>query len=528
MSDVLRDPCAEMEVQQHAVQACPPYKTPWILTATILGSSMAFIDGAVVNMVLPVLQQQLNAGTTQAQWIIESYALFLAALILVGGSLGDIHGHRKIFAVGVVSFCLASLLCGLAQNADQLILARALQGIGGALMVPGSLAIISANFSEDQRGAAIGTWSAATALTMAIGPVFGAWLADTFSWRWIFFLNLPLGLLVILILYWRVPETHRTDCKPLDKLGAFSATAGLALITFGLTESGRYGLLHPLIIITCMGGILILVLFIRHQAHSRHPMMPLTLFQSMNFSGANLMTLLLYAALGGAFFFIPFYLINIQGYTASQTAAAYLPFIIVMVSFSRAAGKFADKHGARLPMTLGPFITAIGYLLLTVPGINTNYWSHIFPAILIQGIGMTLTVAPLTATVMNTVSEENLGIASGINNMVSRTGGLLAIALFGIIFIYTGEKVSVQIPMDTPVTEELLDQYLDKRNLLAKPVFEADTADAVRTAITEIYQTTFIAAYRATMYFAGLLAFLSGLISWFMIRTAKKADTGTP
>jgi len=245
MSDVLRDPCAGIFAQQHVVVVCPKYQAPWILTATILGSSMAFIDGAVVNMVLPILQLQLNASITQAQWIIEIYALFLAALILVGGSLGDIHGHRKVFASGVIGFSIASLLCAISQNADQLILARALQGIAGALMVPGSLAIISANFSEDQRGAAIGTWSAATALTMAIGPVLGAWLADTFSWRWIFILNLPLGLLVIFILFWRVPETQRANCKPVDKLGAVSTMLGLALLTFGLTESGQYGLQHP-------------------------------------------------------------------------------------------------------------------------------------------------------------------------------------------------------------------------------------------------------------------------------------------
>ena len=522
MSDVLRDPCATIDTRQHITEGCRKYQAPWILAATILGSSMAFIDGSVVNMVLPVLQQQLAASTSQTQWIIESYALFLAALILVGGALGDIHGHRKIFSIGVVSFSLASLLCGLAQDADQLILARALQGIGGALMVPGSLAIISANFPAERRGAAIGTWSAVTALTMAVGPIFGAWLADTFSWRWIFFLNLPIGLLVIAILYWRVPETQRANCRPLDKTGALLTTVGLALITFGLTEAGSYGLRHPLIITTSFGGVIILTFFIRHQARNQHPMLPLHLFQSMNFSGANLMTFLLYAALGGAFFFIPFNLINIQGYSSSQAAAAYLPFIIIMVTFSRAAGQFADKYGARLPMTLGPFITSVGYLLLTIPGAGINYWLHIFPAMLIQGIGMTMTVAPLTATVMNSVTEENLGIASGINNMVSRTAGLLAIALFGLIFIYSGQHLLAQIPGDGLVSHELLNQYIDAGNLLAIPVFASNTSASVQATINTLYETIFISAYRSTMYLAALLAFISGIISWLTIRATKE------
>jgi EmrB/QacA subfamily drug resistance transporter len=479
---------------------------------------MAFIDGAVVNMVLPILQSHLNASITQAQWIIEIYALFLAALIMVGGALGDIHGHRKIFAMGISGFCFSSLLCGLSQNVEVLIFARAFQGIGGALMVPGSLAIISANFSEKQRGAAIGTWSAATALTMAVGPVAGAWLADSFSWRWIFFLNIPIGLLVIIILFWRVPETTRANCKPLDKTGAASTTLGLALLTFGLIESGRYGIQHPLILTAITGGIVISGFFLWHQKHSNHPMMPLDLFRSTNFSGANIMTLLLYAALGGAFFFIPYNLVNIQGYTVTQAAGSYLPFIMVMTVFSRFAGSFADKYGARLPMTLGPIITAIGYFLFSVPDDDINYWTQFFPAILIQGIGMTMTVAPLTATVMNSVSKNNLGIASSVNNMVSRTAGLLAIAVFGIVFIYTGESSYANIISNETLSSEMIERFIDKKNLLAKPAVNANIDTVTAAAIIDIYHKLFISAYRMIMYIACILAFLSGVISWMTIK----------
>ena len=518
MSDVLRDPCIATEaIEQKPVAACPQRAQPWILLATILGSSMAFIDGSVVNMVLPLLQKEMNASATQAQWLIESYALFLAALILVGGSLGDLYGHRRVFVVGVIGFSIASLLCGIAQTANQLIFMRALQGIGGALLVPGSLAIISANFDESRRGAAIGTWSAATALTMAVGPVLGAWLADNFSWRWIFFMNIPLAIIILLVVAWRVPETKRADCKPLDKTGAVLGTMSLGLLTFALIESNRYGLLHPLIVLTLCTGIIALALFIRQQLRHRFPIMPLSLFKSRNFSGANAMTFFLYSALGGAFFFMPFFLINIQGYSTTQAAAAFLPFIIVMSVFSRYAGMLSDRYGTRLPMTLGPLITSAGYGLLAITGADADYWSQLFPAILLQGIGMTITVAPLTTTVMNAVDQPNLGIASGINNMVSRTAGLLAVAIFGILFLNSANQAYEEVQQASALNPALLQTYFSGSDFLAPPAIANESStDATRT-ITAVYEQIFLSAFRTIMLVAAALAILSGVISGLTI-----------
>ncbi|MCG8432785.1 MAG: MFS transporter, partial [Gammaproteobacteria bacterium] len=522
VNDTLHDPCAEIDVQgRDVVIPCPKKAAPWILTATILGSSMAFIDGSVVNMVLPVLQRELGATVAEAQWLIESYALFLAALILVGGSLGDLYGHRRIYCFGVVGFAIASLLCGFAQSPNQLILARAVQGVAGALLVPGSLAIISANFDAGRRGAAIGTWSAATALTMAVGPVLGAWLTDTFSWRWIFFMNIPIALVVIAIVASRVPETKRAGCKPLDKTGAVLTVLGLGLLTFGLIESSRYGLDHPLIIATVTGGAIALVVFIRQQLRNRHPMVPLALFKSKTFSGANLMTFFLYAALAGAFFFIPFYLINILGYSTTQAAAAFLPFIIIMSVFSRYAGSVADKYGARLPMTIGPVVTAVGYFLFMLPGAEANYWVHLFPAIIIQGIGMTMAVAPLTTTVMNSVDEENLGIASGINNMVSRTAGLLAIAAFGIVYVASAEGMLNDIASRTGLSIESLQAYFSKGGLLSPPNFDSETSAGLAQAITSVYETVFMHAFHVVMLIVALLTLMSGIISWFTVLPKK-------
>ncbi len=276
-----------------------------------------------------------------------------------------------------------------------------------------------------------------------------------------------------------------------------------------------------MILLTLIAGLSLLVMFVRHQGRSKYPMLPLKLFQSMNFTGANIMTLFLYAALGGVFFFIPFNLVNIQGYSTSQAAASYLPFIIIMIAFSRTAGKFADKFGARFPMTVGPIITAVGYFLLALPEDNINYWTDFFPAMLLQGIGMTMTVAPLTATVMNSVNKENLGIASSVNNMMSRTAGLLAIAVFGIIFIYTGEALYTVLLNDLVVSADQIELYLDSRNLLAKPVFDDGTGNTIQGTVTDIYHTLFLSAYRMIIYVASLLAFVSGIISWMTIQKTK-------
>ena len=331
----------------------------WILAATILASSMAFIDGTVVNVALPFLQTNLNATAIGIQWVVEAYSLFLSALLLVGGSLGDRYGRRRIFNLGVVIFAVASALCGMAANIEQLIAARAVQGIGGALLVPGSLALISSSFNEKERGKAIGTWSGFSAMTTAIGPVLGGWLVEHWSWRAAFFLNLPLAVAVLLISVWKVPETREKEQHGrLDWPGAALATIGLGGVIYGLIESPRLGFSNPFVLLTLIGGLVALAVFIINEARAKNPMVPLKLFRNRDFAGANVLTLLLYAALSGTFFFFTLNLIQIQHYSATAAGASLLPFVVLMFSLSRWSGSLVDRFGARLPLTIGPLIAA--------------------------------------------------------------------------------------------------------------------------------------------------------------------------
>jgi EmrB/QacA subfamily drug resistance transporter len=508
---------------------CPEASTarsanPWILAATILGSSMAFIDSTVVNVALPALQSSFHASIVDVQWVVESYGLFLAALILVGGALGDAFGRRIVFLAGIVIFASASAGCGLASSINGLILWRSFQGIGAAMLVPGSLAIISASFDEKSRGRAIGTWSGFTAITSAVGPVLGGWLIEHASWRWAFFINLPLAAAVVVITLWRVPESRSSSKASIDWLGALSVTIGLAGIVYALLESSSHGWTDPLVLGTLLVGAACIVLFLFIEQHASSPMVPLKLLRSPAFGGANLLTLLLYSALGIFFFLFPSNLIQVHRYSATASGAALLPLILLMFFFSRWSGGLVTRYGKRPPLIAGPIVVAIGFFLCFLPSIGGTYWKTYFPGVVVLGGGLAITVAPLTTTVMSSVNTNQVGTASGINNAVARLAGVLAIAVLGIVmvnaFAYRLERGMAELH----VTEQTRAQIHSERVKLAAMPIPADMDAATGARLKVDLREAFLFAFRIIMLCCAFLALASSLIAAKFIRQ----DVSTP
>ncbi len=524
MANILKPPCDEGVIAakpaSHGVSS-----GFWVLAATILGSSMAFIDGTVVNVALPVLQKDLGATVGDAQWVMEAYSLFLAALILVGGSMGDHFGRRRVFGIGVVVFSLSSIICGLAPTVLVLILTRAVQGIGSALLVPGSLAIISASFGPEQRGRAIGTWSGATSITSALGPVLGGWLVQNASWRWVFFINVPLAVAVLIILFLRVSESHdESAARGLDWWGALLATVGLGGIVYGLIEAENLGLGSPLVLGSLVIGIVAFLAFLYLEVHVPDPMLSLTLFRSRTFTGANLLTLFLYAALGGALFFVPFDLIQVQGYSPTAAGAALLPMILILFFLSRWSGRLVDHYGAKLPLIIGPVIAAAGFALFAVPGIGGSYWITFFPAAVVLGLGMAISVAPLTTAVMGAVESRHAGEASGINNAVSRTAGLLAVAVFGIfaIVIFSSDLASRLSALNlSPSIQQAINNQSSKLVSIQLPSSPTGTTHLL---IQQAIDMSFISGFRLVMLISAGLALVSALSAAILIE-GKKVST---
>jgi EmrB/QacA subfamily drug resistance transporter len=519
---IFQEPCDENVIRSRPAAApCSKSRGRWVLAATILASSMAFIDGTVVNVALPALQSNLNATAVDLQWVIEAYSLLLSAFVLVGGSLGDHYGRRRIFVIGVAIFALASAACGFAGDIRQLIAARTIQGFGAALLIPGSLAIISNSFSENERGRAIGTWSGFSAITTAIGPVMGGWLIEHLSWRAVFFINLPIALLVILIALRHVADTSDKENTRVDWVGAILAATGLGALVYGLIESSRLGFSDRSVVGVLIAAGVLLIVFLFVEARISQPMLPLTLFRVRTFTGVNLLTFLLYGALGGTLFFLPLNLIQIQHYSATAAGAVLLPFILIISLLSRWSGGLVVSYGAKLPLTVGPLIAAFGYLLFMRAGVGGSYWTNFFPPVLFLGLGMAVSVAPLTTTVMNSVAQNRAGLASGVNNAVTRTAGLLAIAVLGIVMLHIFSDRLDQRLAEMKLPASVSQSLQSERAKLADMVVPKDQDPAIQQMIRHAIDEAFLSGFRAVMAIGAALAAGSAVTALMLIRTVR-------
>jgi len=513
----MRMPCDVVDPSAADGVVCGARARPWILAATILGSSMAFIDSTVVNVALPALQAGFHATVVDVQWVVEAYGLFLGALILVGGSLGDLFGRRLIFVAGVTIFGAASVACGVSSSINGLIFARSVQGAGAALLVPGSLSIISASFDEQSRGQAIGTWSGFTAITTAIGPLLGGWLVQHASWRWIFFINLPLAAAVIVISMWQIPESRSAAARRLDWVGAILVTLGLGGIVNGFIESTDLGWRNPIVFGSAIAGLGCVVAFVLIERLETSPMVPLALFKNASFSGANLLTLFLYSAVGIFFFLFPMNLIQVQRYSSTAAGAAILPFILLMFLLSRWSGGLVARYSARGPLIIGPVVAGLGFTLFALPSIAGDYWRTFFPAIIVLGLGMAVTVAPLTTVVMNSVGRDRAGTASGINNAVARVAGVLAIAVLGIVMVYAFrvclERKLLHISLPSETLEAIRNDEIKLGGLQVPGNLDPGHASAVQKAVWE----AFIFGFRIVMLICAGLSLASAAVARSMI-----------
>ncbi|KAI9449147.1 drug resistance transporter, EmrB/QacA subfamily [Russula earlei] len=492
------------------------------MASAIIASAMAFIDGTALNVVLPSLQKTLNAKGADLFWILNAYLLILASLILIGGSLGDKLGRKKVFMLGIFIFIVGSGLCGIVGNVFFLIVFRSIQGVGGALMIPGSLSLISSSIHEKERGKAIGTWSAATTMVTIGGPALGGALGDAGLWRYIFFINIPIGIAALLILWSKVKERKdESSNHHIDILGAMAIALGLAALTFGFLRIPATGFNSWEVYLSLAAGVLLLTAFIFIEKKSKYPMMPLALFKNATFSGVNLLTFFLYAGLGAGMLFLSLNLVQIQGYSQLESGLTFLPFTIQMILLARYAGRLADKHGPRLFLIAGPSGAGIGVLLLAFVKQTSGagaYWTTFFPGLLVFGLGMSFTVAPLTAAVMGSVDDRFSGTASGVNNAISRICNVFANAIFGALAVlfFTG---TMQKQLDkTSLPEQEKKSIMAQVANLGNAKVPAELSPANKTVIEQYYHNSFIDAYHNIMLIAAVLCFAGALMSAIFIK----------
>jgi EmrB/QacA subfamily drug resistance transporter len=495
----------------------------WILAATIIASTMTFSDMTIVNVALPVLQHKLGASFAQVQWVVESYTLVLSALILVGGTGGDLFGRRRVFSIGMAIFALASAACGLAPTAGLLVAARAVQGLGAALMMPGSLAIVSASFPRERQGEAIGIWSATTGIAMTVAPAFGGWLIDVLSWHAAFLINLPLAAIAFAITRWKVPESRSDRPRRLDLGGMVLATVGLGALTYGLIAAGERSFAAPLAFGPMLLGVVALALFVRQEKRARDPMVPLVFFRIPRFAVIQAFTFTLWAALQGTTFFVPFRLMQVQGFAPTEAGVALLPLVVTASILSRFFGRLTDRIRPRILLVTGALLTGAGFLLLTLPDTDTSYVVGFLPPLLLIGLGMGVCQVPVTVVALNAAGPANVGTSSAINNMVARAGGLIAIAVFGLILAHGYNAVLLPRLEAAGIPEAAQQAIAMQRAKLAATVVPADLSAAQQSAVAFIVKQAFVTGYRWAMAAAGVMALASALMALLYLRRERSA-----
>jgi EmrB/QacA subfamily drug resistance transporter len=506
---------------------CMPSSRPWVIAAASLGSGMAFLDSTVMNVALPAVQAELGASAREVQWSYGAFALVLSALILVGGTLGDRFGRRRLFVIGAAIFGASSLWCALVPDPGQLVVARAVQGIGGALLVPASLAIVGASFEGKQRARAIGAWGALSGLSMAVGPVLGGWLVDYVSWRAAFLMAPAMAVVAILIALSHVPESRDPEAHRLDLAGAILATSGLAGVVYALIESSAWGFGSPRVIAAFTLGVIALSAFVLVEQRARDPMVPPSLFHSRSFAGANLVTLLFYIALTGSLFFLPFLMMQVHGYSAFVAGSVFLPFVAMALLIGRFSGRISARFGAKVPLIVASLALAAGLLLFALPGADHgSYWTSFFPAMVIQGFGMALAITPLTTAALGSVEGEHSGLASGVSNAMARVAGLLAVAVLGVL-VYGAFSASLDARlerMDLPgdVRSAMEAAKADLGAAQAPEGVDAETEARIERAIDE----SFVAGFRVVMLASAGLALASALVAALLVGDQRSPSTG--